>query len=81
MATSVGFFSQNEIADAQRFIGQVKKDKGFLSEEDLNDIPPAVRQRVEEAMLQKDELIGSSVLTYVDFTSYSHLIFLGSWRN
>jgi hypothetical protein len=68
MALPINLHSLNAVAKAQRLVSQINEDRGFLSDEDLNEIGPpgyGPRRKVEIAMLRKDEIIGSSVLTCV----------------
>ncbi|KAB8229009.1 uncharacterized protein BDW43DRAFT_289566 [Aspergillus alliaceus] len=49
---------------ARRLVEEIAKDHGYLDETVLGTMPAEVRRKVEEAMLKKDEMIGSSVITY-----------------
>ncbi|OCL02139.1 hypothetical protein AOQ84DRAFT_424260 [Glonium stellatum] len=48
---------------ARKLVESIAKDHGYLSEDVLSRMPDDVRLQVEEAMLKKDEMIGSSVMT------------------
>ncbi|KAF4340028.1 hypothetical protein FBEOM_6067 [Fusarium beomiforme] len=53
---------------AQDLVKEIAKERGYLGEEQLariGEINPELRREVEEALLRKDEMIGSAVLTYV----------------
>lgn len=52
---------------AQDLVKEIAKERGYLGEEQLariGEINPELRREVEEALLRKDEMIGSAVLTY-----------------
>jgi DNA-directed RNA polymerase subunit F len=52
---------------ARELVKEIAKERGYLGEEQLariGDINPELRREVEEALLRKDEMIGSAVLTY-----------------
>lgn len=51
--------------DARQLVQSIAKKHGFLGEDVYSRMEPDVRRQVEEAMLNKDEMIGSSVITYV----------------
>ena len=51
-------------AEARRLVKNIAKDHGSIGEYDLNRMPNDLRRKVEEAMLKKDEMIGSFVTTY-----------------
>lgn len=58
----------HEQRTAQDLVKEIAKERGYLGEEQLakiGDINPELRREVEEALLRKDEMIGSAVLTYV----------------
>ncbi|EAW19928.1 uncharacterized protein NFIA_095480 [Aspergillus fischeri NRRL 181] len=48
---------------ARALVKQISKQHGYLGEEVLSRMDPDVRREVEEAMLKKDAMIGSSVIT------------------
>ena len=53
---------------AQDLVREIAKERGYLGEDQLariGAINPDLRREVEEALLRKDEMIGSAVLTYV----------------
>lgn len=50
---------------ARQLVRSIARGRGYLSEEILGQMDQDTRREVEEAMLKKDEMIGSSVLTYV----------------
>lgn len=55
-------------ASARDLVREIAKDRGYLGEDQLaaiGAINPSLRREVEEALLRKDEMIGSAVLTYV----------------
>lgn len=49
---------------ARELVRSIARGRGYLSEEILGRMDQDTRREVEEAMLKKDEIIGSSVLTY-----------------
>jgi hypothetical protein len=49
---------------AKELVEKIAKDHGYVPEEELQTIEPALRRKIEEAFLKKDEMIGSSVITY-----------------
>ncbi|KAI0112046.1 hypothetical protein GGR51DRAFT_53809 [Nemania sp. FL0031] len=68
------------VTEARRLISQINKEKGFLSEEDLDRIGPPgsdTRRMVEDAILRKDELIGAGILTLAKnlYTSSARFVF------
>ncbi|KAE8338025.1 hypothetical protein BDV24DRAFT_177138 [Aspergillus arachidicola] len=48
---------------ARRLINKIADDHGYLDETFLGTLSPEARRKVEVAMLKKDEMIGSSVIT------------------
>ncbi|GLB02619.1 hypothetical protein AtubIFM57258_003977 [Aspergillus tubingensis] len=48
---------------ARELVRSIAKGRGYLNEEILGRIDQDTRREVEEAMLKKDEIVGSSVLT------------------
>ncbi|THC92944.1 hypothetical protein EYZ11_007587 [Aspergillus tanneri] len=48
---------------ARELVRSIAKDHGYLGEDVYAQMSPEVRREVEEAMLKKDEMIGSSVIT------------------
>ncbi|KAJ3572163.1 hypothetical protein NPX13_g5141 [Xylaria arbuscula] len=67
-------------AEARRLVDEIKEDKGFLTEEDLDKIGPPdseIRRKVENAMVRKDTMIGESVLTLAKnlYTSSARFVF------
>lgn len=51
-------------AGARKLVEDIAQEHGYLSEDVLSQLPDDVRRKVDEAMLKKDEMIGSSVMTY-----------------
>ncbi len=49
---------------AKQLVEEISVEHGYLNEETLSDMKPEIRRRVEEAILKKDQMIGSSVVTY-----------------
>ncbi|KAK3387765.1 hypothetical protein B0H63DRAFT_542165 [Podospora didyma] len=49
-------------SQARALVGQLANDHGHLREE-YSQMSPEIRRRVEEALFEKDEIIGSSVIT------------------
>ncbi|KAH3395487.1 hypothetical protein KXV81_002967 [Aspergillus fumigatus] len=47
----------------QLLSGQISKQHGYLGEDVLSRMDPDIRREVEEALLKKDAMIGSSVIT------------------
>ena len=52
-------------AEAQLVVEKIAEEHGHLSEDVLGQMTDAVRRLVENALLRKDRLIASSVVTYV----------------
>lgn len=50
---------------ARRLVQSIANDHGYLDEGVYSQMTPDVRRRVEEALMKKDKMIGSSVVTYV----------------
>ncbi|KOC14318.1 hypothetical protein AFLA70_555g000420 [Aspergillus flavus AF70] len=48
---------------ARRLIEKIADDHGYLDETFLATFSPEARRKIEDAMLKKDEMIGSSVIT------------------
>lgn len=48
-----------------QLVRQISEDHGYLTEQQLDQINPEIRGAVVNAMLKKDHLIGSTVITYV----------------
>ena len=49
---------------ARGLVESIANDHGYLGEDVLSQIPDDTRQKVEKALAKKDEIIGSSVMTY-----------------
>lgn len=49
---------------AKELVRQIAKDHGHLGEEVYARMDANTRREVEEALLKKDEMIGSTVITY-----------------
>ncbi|KAG7413911.1 hypothetical protein Forpe1208_v008084 [Fusarium oxysporum f. sp. rapae] len=65
---------------SQDLVKEIAKERGHLGEEKLariGEINPELRREVEEALLRKDELIGSAVLTLARnlYTSNARFVF------
>ncbi|CAF3557216.1 unnamed protein product [Fusarium graminearum] len=65
---------------AQDLVKEIAKERGYLGEEQLvriGEINPELRREVEEALLRKDEMIGSAVLTLARnlYTSNARFVF------
>jgi hypothetical protein len=52
---------------ARGLVKQISEQHGYVGEELLSRIDPDVRREIEEALLKKDAMIGSSVITYDQF--------------
>ena len=50
--------------EAKALVAQFADDHGYLGDVMYARMEPDVRQRVMEVLLKKDEMIGSSVITY-----------------
>lgn len=50
--------------EARELVESIAKSHGYLGEDVLSQISDDIRRQVEEALLKKDEMIGSSVMTY-----------------
>ncbi|KAI0508878.1 hypothetical protein F5B22DRAFT_638424 [Xylaria bambusicola] len=67
-------------ASARELVRKITKDHGFVSPdrlEQLESFDPELRREIEEALLTKDKMIGSSVLTLATnlYTSKARFIF------
>ncbi|KAF4976018.1 hypothetical protein FZEAL_7274 [Fusarium zealandicum] len=65
---------------ARDLVREIAKDRGYLGEDQLAQIGlvnPQLRREVEEALLRKDEMIGSAVLTLARnlYTSNARFVF------
>ncbi len=49
---------------AKALVLQIAQDHGYISEEEMQQVNPDFRRKLEEAFLKKDLMIGSSVITY-----------------
>ncbi|KAJ4027908.1 hypothetical protein NW752_000157 [Fusarium irregulare] len=70
----------HEQRTARDLVKEIAKERGYLGEEQLakiGDINPELRREVEEALLRKDEMIGSAVLTLARnlYTSNARFVF------
>ncbi|KAL2866124.1 uncharacterized protein BJX67DRAFT_372785 [Aspergillus lucknowensis] len=52
-----------DLTSARALVKQIARDHGHLGEETLSQMPPDIRREVGHALLQKDGMIGSSVIT------------------
>ena len=50
--------------EARELVESIAKSHGYLGEDVLSQMSDNIRRQVEEALLKKDEMIGSSVMTY-----------------
>ncbi|RGP70137.1 hypothetical protein FSPOR_4249 [Fusarium sporotrichioides] len=65
---------------ARDLVKEIAKERGYLGEDQLariGEINPELRREVEEALLRKDEMIGSAVLTLAKnlYTSNARFVF------
>ncbi|KAI8691937.1 hypothetical protein NCS56_00187800 [Fusarium sp. Ph1] len=79
MSTSEGA-SDGPGTTARDLVREIAKDRGYLGEDQLaaiGAINPNLRREVEEALLRKDEMIGSAVLTLARnlYTSNARFVF------
>ena len=51
-------------SEARQLVESIANDHGYLDEGVYSQMTPDVRRRVEEALMKKDKMIGSSVITY-----------------
>jgi len=49
---------------ARGLVESIANDHGYLGEDVLSQMPDDARRKVEKALAKKDEIIGSSVMTY-----------------
>ena len=49
---------------ARGLVESIARDHGYLGEDVLSQMPDDTRRKVEKALAKKDEMIGSSVMTY-----------------
>lgn len=62
--------SEGQLA-AKQLIEDICKERGYIPEHVLAKMDLETRRTVEEALLRKDEMIGSTIMTYVQATSLS----------
>ncbi|KAL4899989.1 hypothetical protein BDW74DRAFT_171075 [Aspergillus multicolor] len=69
--------AQHGNARARQLVKAIAKKHGHLGEEILSQMSAEVRREVEEALLRKDEMIGSSVITLAKnlYTSSARFVF------
>ena len=60
--------------EAKALVAQIAKDHGYLGDEIYARMEPDIRQQVMEALLTKDGIIGSSVITYGNPVVYRVLV-------
>jgi len=60
-------------ASAQKLVEEIANDHGYLPEEDLQQLTPKLRRRIEQAFLKKDIMTGSGIITYDAFTPHSKM--------
>ncbi len=51
-------------SQARMLVGSIAKSHGHLDEAVYSEMSTSARRQVEEALLMKDKLIGSTVITY-----------------
>jgi hypothetical protein len=51
-------------AAARRLVEGILEEHGYLGEEELGQMSPQLRRKVENAMFRKDQIIASSVVAY-----------------
>lgn len=68
MSTSSTISSEHQPARsrARKLVEEIAKEHGFLDESVYATMSPETQRRVKEAMFKKDNLIGSSAVTYDD---------------
>ena len=52
-------------AEAKKLVGDIARNHGYLSEEELMEFPPELRRKVQDISIKKDLMIGSTVITFV----------------
>jgi hypothetical protein len=52
-------------AEARRLVKGIAKEHGYLSEDVLGRLDQETHRQIEEALLKKDLMIGSLVITYI----------------
>ncbi|KAM0492979.1 hypothetical protein ACHAP8_009508 [Fusarium lateritium] len=80
MSTDDAQIAESGKPTAQDLVKEIAKERGYLGEEQLariGEINPELRREVEEALLRKDEMIGSAVLTLAKnlYTSNARFVF------
>ncbi|KAK7947853.1 uncharacterized protein PG986_008739 [Apiospora aurea] len=62
---------------AKALVDRITREHGYVSEEDLRELKPALRRKIEEAFLNKDQMIGSSVIALSKnlYTSKARFVF------
>lgn len=68
MSTPNTVSSERQLArnSARELVDEITRDLGFLSKSTYAKMDSETQRKVEEAMLMKDKLIGSSTITYDD---------------
>ena len=68
MSTPNTISSERQLArhQARKLVEDIAKEHGFVSDRTYARMDPEMLREVEEALLNKDKLIGSSVITYGD---------------
>lgn len=62
-----------EPSTARELVEQITREHGHLSDEFLSRLEPSDRREIEYAMLRKDGMIGSSVITYAFILIYTSI--------
>lgn len=57
---------------ARKLVQGISERHGYLGEDVLSLMSDEVRRQVEEAMLRKDEMIGSSVVTLAALPGFTY---------
>ena len=53
-------------AEARELVEHISKNLGHLSQDFLDQFPPDTREIIVGAMVRKDRLIASAIMTYVN---------------
>ncbi|CAM1500468.1 Fc.00g096300.m01.CDS01 [Cosmosporella sp. VM-42] len=63
--------------EARELVEDICKERGYISEHHLSQMTPEIRRVVEDALLRKDEMIGSAVMTLARnlYTSSARFVF------
>jgi hypothetical protein len=68
--------TDDEQKAARKLVEGIAESHGYVGEEVLGQLSPAIRQKIEQAMRRKDEMSASSIITYVFYLLYLQYLLL-----